>query len=435
MAVSPRSIVVWLLAVALLVSGLWVALRLHGAKAAGTPMPSLRPPAEIVNAIEGDRTDRWYKDVLEALGEDARAWNADPARARERKQAWLETLLGLIMSSDRSEIPFGLYHIASSMASELGDADALQAIALAGAEGLSGAEDRLVMASLYLQSVMEDTPPTTKEGWRKFADQARGFAAEAIAGLRETASMRSFDDRFTAMANSVSYKASELLAKSDEVREAAQLEEQLADVLNEFPAQGVVSTPSASLPDEAYQRAARRWLVSAKDSKQAMEVLSKIESASTRWKDAAWHASLVVSDGYFLNRGAAAEAARNLAIEWLEVHPQWESTSDVRLVHALVLDLAHTGVAADAQRAMDLGERLLNESSVFEDADRQAISQAQPASGFPASMSSLRAGLLQSLSDAARVLRDRQTSDRYWQEFVAEYPDHPSATARAASRK
>lgn len=234
------------------------------------------------------------------------------------------------------------------------------------------------------------------------------------------------------MANSVSYKASELLAKNGEVREAAQLEEQLADALNEFPAQGVVSSLSASLPDEAYQRAARRWLVSAKDSKQAMEVLSKIESASTRWKDAAWHASLVVSDGYSLNRGAAAEPTRNLAIEWLDAHPQWDSTSDVRLVHSLVLDLAHTGDAADAQRAMDLGERLLNESSVFEDADRQAILQAQPTSGFPASAHSLRAGLLQSLSNAARVLRDRQTADRYWQEFVSDYPEHPSAKARVA---
>ena len=234
------------------------------------------------------------------------------------------------------------------------------------------------------------------------------------------------------MANSVSYKASELLAKNGEVREAAQIEEQLADALNEFPAQGVVSSLSASLPDEAYQRAARRWLVSAKDSKQAMEVLSKIESASTRWKDAAWHASLVVSDGYSLNRGAAADPTRNLAIEWLDAHPQWDSTSDVRLVHSLVLDLAHTGDAADAQRAMDLGERLLNESNVFEDADRQAILQAQPTSGFPASAHSLRAGLLQSLSNAARVLRDRQTADRYWQEFVSDYPEHPSAKARVA---
>lgn len=432
MAISPKSVVTWLLAVALLASGLWVALRLNGVKTAEPPVPSLRSPAEIVNAIEGNRSDRWYKDVLNAIGEDARAWNLDPARTRERKQAWLETLLGLTMSSDRGEMPFGLYHISTAIAAELGDADALQAIALSGAEGLPQAEDRLVMASLYLQSVMEDTPPTTKEGWRKFADQARGFASQAIAGLHQTASTRSFDDRYTAMANSVSYKASELLAKNGEVREAAQLEEQLADALNEFPAQGVVSSLSASLPDEAYQRAARRWLVSAKDSKQAMEVLSKIESASTRWKDAAWHASLVVSDGYSLNRGAAADPTRNLAIEWLDAHPQWDSTSDVRLVHSLVLDLAHTGDAADAQRAMDLGERLLNESNVFEDADRQAILQAQPTSGFPASAHSLRAGLLQSLSNAARVLRDRQTADRYWQEFVSDYPEHPSAKARVA---
>lgn len=432
---SPKSVVTWLLAAALLASGLWVALRLSGTKTAEPPVPSLRPPAEIVNAIEGDRTDRWYKDVLNAIGEDARAWNSDPANARERKQAWLETLLGLILSSDRSEIPFGLYHVASSMARELGDTEALQAIALSGAEGLPGYEDRLVMASMYLQSVMEDTPPTTTEGWRKYADQARGFASQAIAGLCATAATRSFDDRFTAMANSVSYKASELLAKSGAVRDAAQLEEQLADALNEFPAQGVVSTVYATLPDEAYQRAARRWLVHAKDSKQAMEVLSKIESASTRWKDPACHASLVVSDGYFLNRGAAAEATRNLAIEWLDRHPQWESKSDVLLAHLLVLDLAHTGDAADAQRALDLGERLLNESSVFEEADREAISKAQPTSDFPASAQSLRAGLLQSLSNAARVLRDRQTADRYWQEFVSDYPEHPSAKAHVAGGK
>ncbi len=388
-----------------------------------------------MNAIEGDRTDRWYKDILNAIGEDARAWNSDPALARQRKQAWLETLLALILSSDRGEIPFGIYHIATTMASEHGDTEAIQAIALSGAEGLPGAEDRLVMASMYLQSVMEDPPPTTTEGWRKYADQARGFASQAIVGLHETAATRSFDDRFTAMANSVIYTASELLAKSGNVLEAAQLEEQLADALNEFPAQGVVSTVSATLPDEAYQRAARRWLASAKDSKQAMEVLSRIESASTRWKDAAWHASLVVPDGYSLNRGAAAEPTRNLAIEWLDAHPQWDSTSDVRLVHSLILDLAHTGDAADAQRAMDLGERFLNESSVFEDADRQAILQAQPTSGFPASAHSLRAGLLQSLSNAARVLHDREAADRYWQQFVSDYPEHPSAKAHVAGGK
>lgn len=159
MAISPKSVVTWLLAVALLASGLWVALRLNGVKTAEPPVPSLRSPAEIVNAIEGNRSDRWYKDVLNAIGEDARAWNLDPARTRERKQAWLETLLGLVMSSDRGEMPFGLYHISTAIAAELGDADALQAIALSGAEGLPQAEDRLVMASLYLQSVMEDTPP------------------------------------------------------------------------------------------------------------------------------------------------------------------------------------------------------------------------------------------------------------------------------------
>lgn len=413
-------------AIVLLCGGMYYAVRLLGSSplvsfSRGVPIADLRHPSG------SEPSSEYYQRVMVEYARELGRWKRNPENFAGRKAEWLDLFRGIIQSGDQSEIPSGLFHSALALAHELGDDASFQVVALVGAEHCAIPQDRALLAAQYLQSELRDCTPGSKR-WNEAASLSRDWATRALADLATHPVSDLRTDMFAGIAGALASQAADLLAGAGMLPEAAEMEEAggraFSALANPHPTAG----SDALLPEQWYQRAAGRWSA-AGDPERALAAVSSIDKLGSTWRDASWHALVLVTETTPAKSSSNAESIRTwVGRRWLD-RGAWTSPNDIRLAQAIMV--ANARHADSATDVLLLGDRILNEhADLLAKADEQARLEMASVPTPGSVSTSISAEVFQAMAIAAQRIGDRTLAEYYRSEFASRFPDHPSNKAR-----
>ncbi len=396
-----------------------------------SPLVSVTPSSPVDEVRKWSSVEppaAYYQRVVAAYSRDLGRWKRNPASSAGRKAEWLDIFLGIIRSGVQDEIPGGLFHSALALARELGDDDSFRFVSLIGAEHCGDPQDRAMLAAQYLQSELSDCARGSTR-WIEAASLSRNWAERGLADLAAHPVSDIRSDMFAGIAGALASQSAELLAGAGLLREAAEMEEAGARTFSALANPRPTAGPDALLPEQWYQRAASRWSAAGEPDR-AIGALSSIGMLGNSWRDASWHALVLVTEaGPSDSDSIRAWVGRR----WLD-RGSWTSPNDVRLAQAImVANASHAEAAPDV---LVLGEQILNEYlDLLAQADEQARLEMASASAQQGASTSISAEVFQAMSIAAHQVGDHVLADYYRSEFVSRFPDHPSNRARTDSKK
>lgn len=389
------------------------------------PDPSSEENREAVSAPTLDDSssslpmpDRVRK-LLSGYLAAAREWRKHPddSGIAGAKQGWLDALVGVVRSVDPGDLPEGLLLSTISLARELGDEST--AIEVAYLTATSGATPKLRLHGAVQYAELSEPGLSAEQSVREqHAQSLVGFANDALTSLSTvTAEDASW---VLAMTEALTWQATEALRAAGKLAEAAELQEKAAPIVAGQAEAQLLDVPDSMRGDEAYERVAGLWIAAGNEDR-ALSMLEAIESMPNPRRSAAEHVLNVVSH----TRSGELVFETGIAARWLESHPVWTSTADLRLAQGLLLSYANSDDrAADA---MAIGEKILmDHAELLRRADDEALAQLQVNAKEWAGKVNVTASVLQAMATAARRLGDRELSDRYRAEFAARFPEHPS---------
>ncbi len=412
-------------AFASLAVGTWLVWRSPSVAAPTTaPAPQVLHPT-LDDADQDRAPSVRARRVLSEYLAAAREWKRHPENSEVAgaKQAWLDALVGIVRSVDPVDLPEGLLLTTINLARELGDADTAIEVSLVAAQ--NGATPTLRLHGAVQYAELSGPDPSAGGSARlQYAQSLAAFTSDALVHL---SSVTDEDAGWVlAMTEALAWQATEALRAAGKGAEAAELQEKAAPIVAGQAEAQLHRVPDSMRADEAYERVAGLW-ISAGDEDRAFAMLEAIDAMTNPRRSASEHVLNVVSH----SREGTLTFETGIAERWMETHPTWATTADIRLAQALVLQYAQSSErAADA---VALGEKILNDHpELLRQADEDVAAQLRANAKEWAGKTNVSAEVLQAMSIAARRLGDRDLADRYRDEFVARFPDHPSNKIRAA---